>query len=335
MDILSLNEIKPYSTNVLNTELIRTGTKTSTGSCFFYSLFLPFKHFRDMNEEDKITYIQKKRKELSEKIGMEEWFHIQEGNVAFLQIIEKMRSMIHQIPEILKNEDCQDMLKFYHINDITIDLLFTLLDPKVVECDILPEWDICISKQNDKHHLLEDMKKTWHDIYRDKIEISIEELEKKLLPEIPKMTYEKKCNVIHKLSQLSFPIFDYVSSQSLLEFKNGISDIHKWLDVFIFTSVSDFIDLDVNILIINYETGKPYEGMKLLYHEKTFDNDYPFVVLLYFKDVHFESLGKKMIIQNKTIIQRFFKKNDPFIITCLTYLENDQSMMMDELNESV
>jgi len=42
--------------------------------------------------------------------------------------------------------------------------------------------------------------------------------------------------------------------------------------------------------------------------------------------MHFESLGKKITVNNKNVIHRLFKKDDPFIITCLTYLEEDEEL---------
>lgn len=324
LDFLQVNETKPYSTSVLNTELIRTGTDPS-GSCFFYSLYYPFKEFRELSNDERKVYIENKRMELANKIHFEEWFLIQNGNIAFLQIIETMRVIMHSIPKLLL--DNQEYFEKYDVNPIAIDILFTLLNPNLVEQEILPQWDMECSKKyqaENEESYLEQIKNTWYDIYKIKVKKAIEDLEKKIDSNVPKMSTDKKSKVVQKLSLLSYPIFDFVTSKALSDFKAEISDTKKWLNVFIFSSVVDYLNLKVNIIILDEQTGMPYEGMKLLYKKNVFRNENPFVVILYFKDMHFESLGKKTVVNKKTIIQRLFKKDDPFIITCLSYLEEDE-----------
>jgi len=341
MEILPLEATEPFSTNVLNTELVRTGT-SGEGSCFFYSLYMPFKEFRSLSPQDKEEYIRKKREELAAKINYDEWFLIQNGNLAYLQIIETMRMMIHSIPSILCEN--QQYLEKYNVDEMAIEILFLLLNPTVVEREILPQWDMECSRsvstmtsgksvdgqENDKDAFLEQIKSTWYDIYKTKVKRSIDDLEKRVDPHIQKMTVDKKSKVVQKLSMLSYPIFDFVTSKALSDFKSEISDVHKWLNVFIFSSVMHRIDLKINVIILDADTGMPLEGMKLMYNRKKFDNDYPFVVLLYFKEQHFESLGKKTTVNKKTVINRLFKKEDPFIITCLTYLDSS----VDELDHT-
>ena len=324
MDFLSVNETKSYSTNILNTELVRTGTNSS-GSCFFYALLLPFKQFRSLGEEERLEYITNKRGTLAEKIQMEEWFLIQNGNVAFLQIIQTMGLMIHTIPSVLKEN--QDYFKKYDIDGTALEILFTLLNPSLIEKEILPQWDLDCTKNSSSALFLEDIKNNWYQLYKSKILKAIDDLEKKVDPHIKKMDHEKKAQVVQKLAMLSYPIFDFVTQHALKEFKTEISDPQKWLNVFTFTSVMDYMDMKVNIIIIDSTTGMPYEGMKLFYNKEDFDNENPYAVILYFKDMHFESLGKKQNLpNNKYVINRLFKKDDPFIITCMTYLgqEDDE-----------
>lgn len=319
MEILKSSDTSLYQSNVLNTELIRTGTNSS-GSCFFYSIYIPFQEFRKLTEDNRLEYIKEKRQELADKINNEEWLNIQNGNVAFLQIIETMRIMIHSIPSIIKD----DFIQKYNIDNLAIDILFTLLNPSTVEKEILPQWDTECSQQINKESFMDQMKNKWFEIYKIKIKKSIDDLEKKIDPHINKMSFDQKSKVIDKLSHLTFPIFDFITHKALSNFKNEIADINKWLNIFIFTSVLEYLNLNINIIIIDSETGKPYEGMKLFYDKKKFDNDNCFVVILYFKDIHFESLGRKITTNNKTVIQRLFKKDDPFIITCLSYLEPNE-----------
>jgi len=321
IDILNIDETKPFATKILNKELIRTGTN-SYGSCFFYSIYMPFKYFRTLSEEQKKDFILKKRQELADRIEMEEWFCIQSGHMAFLQIIESMRKIIHTIKEILLEEDNIKYIQQYNLNSDCIKILFTLLNTEIIEKDILPEWDIECSNTNSSEYL-ESIKSAWFAIYKNRIMKAIDELENELDPQTPRMTLDKKQKVIQKLSLLSYPIFDFIASRALHDFKEDIKNPQKWLNIFIFASVLQYMDININILIIDYETGMPYEGMKLIYKKENFENDHPFVVILYFKDMHFESLGQKTILNNKTVINRLFRKDDPFIITCLSYLDNE------------
>jgi len=255
--------------------------------------------------------------------------------------------MIHSIPSILCEN--QHYLEKYNVDEMAIEILFMLLNPSVVEKEILPQWDMECSRsvlsessssssakadvtafQEEKEAFLEQIKNTWYDIYRTKVKRSIDDLEKRVDPHIQKMSLEKKTKVVQKLSLLSYPIFDFVTSKALSDFKSEIGDVHKWLNIFIFSSVMHRIDLKINVIILDSETGMPLEGMKLLYDRKKFDNDYPYVVILYFKEQHFESLGKKTTVNKKTVINRLFKKDDPFIITCLTYLDSS----VDELDHT-
>jgi len=324
IDILNLNENKPFVSKILNTELIRTGSNSS-GSCFFYAIYTPFKEFRILNEEQKMEYIKQKREDLADQINLEEWFSIQNGNVAFLQIIENMRKIIHVIKELILDESNSKYLTQYNADKLSFEILFTLLDPKEIENEILPQWDIeCSNKK--ENEFIESIKNSWYNIYKNKIQKSIDNLEKKLDSNFPKMDIEKKLKIIQKLSMLSYPIFDFVTSKALSDFKEDIKNPEKWLNIFIFNSVLQFLNMKVNILIIDSETGMPYEGMKLIYKKDSFDNNYPFIVILYFKEIHFETLGKKVTVNNKTIINRLFKKDDPFIITYLTYLENEDEL---------
>lgn len=311
--ILTPNQQEPFRTNVLNTELWRTGT-AKDGSCFFHSLYMPFKYYRSLSPEKRIEFIAEKRRECADKMNMESWFSIQGGNIAFLQIIETMRELIYTIPKIL--QETQGM---------AMEILFHLLDPSFIENNILPQWDMeCSRDEKSAHFFLDNIKQNWYHIYRKRIDASINEIENRLPSEVERMSEEKKNRVIEKLSLLSFPIFDFVSSKALENFRKEIAQMDKWINIFIYTVIIEMMDLPVNVIFIDYETGMPYEGMKLLYNKKRYEAvDKPFAVLLYFKDLHFESLGKKQVVGGKTIINRLFSKLDPFIITCLTYLEKD------------
>jgi hypothetical protein len=204
-----------------------------------------------------------------------------------------------------------------------VRLLFTLLDPSTVERELLPVWDMeCSKASRESGSFIEDVREKWFDVYKKKIHQLIADLEKKIDPSIPRMLEEQKERVIQKLSFLSYPIFEFIVDETHKEFRDEIRDPKKWLNLFIFMSVQKFMDLRINILLVDASTGMPYEGQRLIYKKEDFENDLNFVVLLYHKDIHYESLGRRVEENGRVMIKRIFRRNDPFIITCLTYLEN-------------
>jgi hypothetical protein len=317
MEFLKTNENGSFQTNILNMELIRTGT-IKNGSCFFYSLFYPFQYFRKMSELKKNEFIKEKRKELADKIDLDGWFSLQNGNIAFIQITQTLNKIIHSIPSFLYNHkeslSCNDV--------VCLEILFTLLNPSTIEKEILPVWDIQCSQINMSGScMLEVIKQEWNEIYKKKITEKINEIEKNLSKEVDKMSEEKKNATIIKLANISNTIFDFVANYTLNEFKNEIEDVSKWINVFTLYSIVHAMDVKMNILLIDSETGTIYDGMKLFYKKEMFNNDYPYVLILYFKQMHFECLGRKYINNDKTCINRLFKKDDPIIIACLSYLD--------------
>ncbi|NDE13533.1 hypothetical protein EBZ80_01205 [bacterium] len=319
MQFLEPNKTDVYPTKVLSTELVRTGTDSS-GSCFFYAVMQAFKSFRELDEERREDHIRRAREELAGKIGQEDWFTIQNGTMAFLQIIEMMRRMIHTIPEILEKQE--EFLQKYDVNGRAVRILFLLLDPATVEREVLPLWDMeCSKASREGRSFIEDVREKWFDIYKTKIQKLILDLEKKVDPSVPKMPEEQRQRVIQKLSLLSYPIFEFIVNEAHKAFLQEIRDPNKWLNLFIFLSVQKFMDLKVNVLLLDASTGMPYEGQRLIFKKKDFENDLNFVVLLYHKDMHYESLGRRIEENGRVMIKRIFRRNDPFIITCLTYLE--------------
>ena len=322
MEFLKIDESDSYQSNILNRELIRTGS-SNDGSCFFYSIFYPFQFFRKLSVPERSEYIGNKRREIAERIDLNGWFSLQNGNIAFLQITQALNKIIHSIPRVLYEN--HDYLTQNNLDLLSLEILFTLLNPTTIEKEILPTWDIKCSQinENQAESMLGIIKKEWCKLYEQKIREKINNIEKNLNKNIDKMTDQKKEAVIQKLANISNIIFDFVANYALDEFKTEIRDPTRWINIFILHGVIINIDLKMNIIFIDSETGSLYEGMKLYYKKEMFSNDNPFVLLLYFKQMHFECLGRKYIQNNKMYINRLFKKDDPIVMTCLSYLDAD------------
>jgi len=320
--------------------LIRTGIETQ-GSCFFHALYMAFKSFRQLSVEEKKIYVEKQRKHLSQKISLQSWFSIQNGDVAFFQIIEMMRIMIYVIPSLLQDpKECTTLSSIYKIDTRILETLFNLLDPLQVDRQVLPHWDVeCCKLEKQDVTLTKDifvhrMKSKWHELYQKNIVQAIDELEKTLDPTIDRMTESQRLGVIHKLSDISYFLFDFVVEKAFSAFRQDIANYSTWINTFHYLYLIDSMEIDMNVIFIDATTGLPYEGMR--YFSKPFlQQQENYIVLLYFPDYHFESIGE---ISNpssssssgngrKRIIHRIFSKDHPLIQSYFEYLATTRPVM--------
>ena len=300
---------------------MRSGVEPQ-GSCFFHAVYSAFRHFRDYSPEEKNIFVKAKRKELADSISVTTWFQIQDGDVAFLQIIEMMRIMVYLIPSFLTDPKEMSVLTSYNIDVQVLEVLFNLLDPTQVDYHMLPDWDVecCKMEKNEisKDILLHRMKSKWHQIYQDNIRRAIQQIEKDLDPGVEKMCETKKLAVIHKLSELSYFLFDFVVEKALLNFKEDITNYTTWINTFHYLYLVESMNIDANILFMDATTGLPYDGMRYF----TIPENTNYIVLLYFPDYHFESLGEITTMTKKKVMNRIFSSDHPFIQKFMDYLKH-------------
>jgi len=314
---------EPYTSHLMpEISLIRTGVEPQ-GSCFFHSVYSAFRNFRELSAEEKNMYVKKKRKDLADNISVSTWFQIQNGDVAFLQIIEMMRIMVYLIPSFLTDPKETSVLTSYNIDTQVLEVLFNLLDPTQVDGQMLPDWDVecCKMEKNElsKDILLHRMKSKWHQIYQENIQKAIQKIEEDLDPGVEKMCETKKLAVVHKLSELSYFLFDFVVEKALLNFKEDISNYTTWINTFHYLYLVESMNLDADILFIDASTGLPYEGMRYFPLASTATN---YIVLLYFPDYHFESLGERTTLRDRKVINRIFPSDHPFITGFIDYVHH-------------
>jgi hypothetical protein len=311
-----------FQTKILNTELYKTNIKDS-GSTFFYAINYAFKTFRLLNENQKELYIKEIRENLANKITIELWIEMSKGSIAYLKIIETIRTIIFNVIKIFEFEDLYEKLK---INKNEMNILFTLINNDILEKQIITLWEMECSKLKYNNQIyLKQLKDIWFKLFYEAIQHSIENIENNLNKNIKKLNADKKHKIIIKLSSISNIIFDYIILKAFENFIDGIKDYNKWLPLNIISQIYSFSDINANLLIIDYNTGLLYEGMKHIYKKDDFNIEKPFIIILYINEYHFECLGKKMINNNKITINRLFSRDEPFIITCLSYFDFNYS----------
>lgn len=319
---LAASSSEAYVSNLCpDISLLRTGVEPQ-GSCFFHAVYSAFRQFRNLSPEEKHLYVKAKRKELADNVSVTTWFQIQDGDVAFLQIIEMMRIMVYLIPSFLTDPKETSVLMSYNIDTQVLEVLFNLLDPTQVDYHMLPDWDVeCCKMDKDeisKDILLHRMKSKWHQIYQENIQRAIQQIEADLDLSVEKMCETKKLAVVHKLSELSYFLFDFVVEKALLNFKEDITNYTTWINTFHYLYLVESMNLDANILFMDASTGLPYDGMRYF----TIPEDSNYIVLLYFPDYHFESVGETTTMNRKKVINRIFPSHHPFIRQFMDYLRN-------------
>jgi hypothetical protein len=187
---------------------------------------------------------------------------------------------------------------------------------------LFPRFDMeCIQPENfenDDTLLYHYLRSRFVNIYRTIIEEEIDLLEMNV--KVPKWNTEKKNKIIDTLTNVSHGIFSYVCERAIDDFQEEVRNVEIWLNVYQFYHILNSTQSSLNIFIIDANTMLPYVGLDMDYNETL-----PCVVILYFSDHHFESIG---IERRKTKkIYRTLPFHDPFIQSIVTYLKKQQEDM--------
>jgi len=326
-DILPVQETKVYYTSTYEKPLLRTGVAVD-GSCFFHSFFMAWKEFRDLSTEEKKMYILSHRKQFADRLDIRNWLAIQDGSVAFVQILEMMRIVIHLLPSMTLDQTQKKIFDTFHVDPDHLRILFELLGPTEVDQEMLPDWDVecCRLEKNpdtQKEILLHRMKSTWREIYREKITYKLESLESE--PDIPRMDEKSRLSIIHKLSDLSYFMFDYVVQKAFDDFRHEVCNYDTWVDLQHYLYLSDHIHstFGLSVLFLDASTGTPFEGQRYFLESSSARREKDgYVVLLYFPENHFEPIGEisESRQDGKRVITRIFDASHPLIVSIFDYL---------------
>jgi hypothetical protein len=307
MQSLDPNEIKALELDWTTTDMIRTGVPMD-GSCFFHSLFYAYRTFRELTKEGRVDYIKEKRSDLAVSLTVNKWLNIQNGSVALIQISEMMRTMIVETPDLIINSNKSE-------SEI-MQILFALLDTHTIDQHILPEWDTECSHTEDNFDsevFLNRMKSSWHQLFYNYIVKHIDHLEKEYDPPML-MSTEERLKVVHKLASMSYMIFDIVLKKAYEQFQNEIKEPTTWIDIYSLLYIIDELDLGYNIILIDATTQQIFKGMRI-FSDPSNDDEDTYIVLLYFPEFHFESVGKIMYAEDGVTksVSRFFTNDDDII----------------------
>jgi hypothetical protein len=308
MQSLDPDEIKPLELDWTTTNMIRTGVPMD-GSCFFHSLFYAYRTFRELTEEGRVEYIKQKRSDLAVSLTINKWLSMQNGSVALIQISEIMRTIIVETPDLIIGASKSD-------SEI-MQILFALLDTHTIDQHILPEWDTECShtEENfDSEVFLNRMKSSWYQLFYNYIVKHIEHLEKEYDPPML-MSTEERLKVVHKLASMSYIIFDMVLKKAYEQFQKEIKEPSSWIDIYSLLYIIDELDLAYNIILIDATTGQVFKGMKMFSRASNDEEDNTYMILLYFPEFHFESVGKIMYAEDDVTksVSRFFTNDDDII----------------------
>lgn len=322
--------LDPYVNHYVNCpfysqeKILRSGVPMN-GSCFFYSLYYGFKTFRDLNDNEKLNFIKDKRKSLSDELTIEKWLELQNGSIALLQFSSILRIMIYTMTFLLECEKEVKKLEKYGINIEHLKILNELLTISIMDKKLFPRFDMeCIHPEhleNDNTLLYHYLQSTFVSIYKTIITEEIDLLEMNV--NVPKWSEEKKSKIIDTLSLVSNGIFSYVCNRAINDFKEEIRNVEIWLNIYQFYYVLNSTQHNMNIFIIDANTMLPYVGLDVEY-----DENLPCVVILYFSDHHFESMGIEKKKSKK--IYRTLPYHDPFIQAIVNYLDEQKDNLARE-----
>jgi len=308
--------------------LIRTGS-CNDGSCFFYSLNTAFKEFRDATEEEKKDFIMNQRRTLSEQLLESDWMNVQQGHLAFLQIIFTLRSLFF-------------ILHFLHKSEMEQQCLVTPKDGKMTEQmetwkeewkSLLQEphafslWVTCFPIE----YLDQDFLSEWNQQLSPKTTITKEMIFRTLLSLIEQRCQDvfetmeekgkqteidgtmKEC-MVNGLCDLWKLILEKCIQQTFSQQKKRIETYSTWVDMDTILCILSY--LPYQVIFLHADTEQVYFDTSSLSqnHVKDNEEEEEVIVLLYYPDCHFENIGKVVVHENnRQKIIRLFTSQDSFI----------------------
>ena len=240
------------------------------GSAFFYAFFSWRKDFRDLNVEDKHSYIVNERKKLIENISDEDIIRETDFLVRFVE-------MYKMVLILLTNNKLYEPLS--NLKKEIIDIIFQLIPTEILQNEMVINFESVLidleqpTKEDFNNHFLS--------IYKKFINIRINEIEKNVKEKWSESLRNKIINVL--ILEIDM-IFDHVFKETITESKESISCVNSWL------SVSQFLSLaptDINVLVIDAIKMCPLEI------QMDYDETKHCIILLYYPDHHYEILGRK------------------------------------------
>ena len=302
--------------------LVRTGS-SSDGSCFFHSLNLAFREFRDANDEEKREFIDHQRRLLASQLDTTEWMTLNQGHFASVQVLQTLRSCIFVLHSVLQyngpfdekdDSSAASMLIAWKkewdpvIKHSAIDIWSRLFPFEYVDLQLLGDWHNSLS-QNDLV-TIENMREVLLDLSNKRTE---EVLHPLLVA--GQLREDEAQGITSGVRELWSVIFDHSIFKTLDMLRKRIADVSTWVDMDVVLALAPYLPYD--LIFLHAETLEVYFDTVMVSRRQTRPEDEQEVILLlYHPDCHFESLGR--VVANpttkRTKIVRVFSSRDPFIL---------------------
>lgn len=283
-----------------NCDFIRTGIPMDS-NCYYNAILYPFKYYRDYSKKKKEEYIKEKKNHFFKSFTIEEWI---KNEKSLDNIIDLFRIIVYQ--GYIESDICDK----YQINQKNYSILCDFLNTDIFDEKIIKRFESYKTKILESENQLSMMKIYLAEIIKEEFLLQTNIVEKNIKNE-DIISNEKKNKIINILIENYLNVFNYMIDFSFNNFKENNE---TWLDISYFHNINKINHLDINVIFIDVTTGYPYKEIK----QYEIDEEKPFIVILYFPDFHFETIGKK----KDDKLYRIFNYNDPFIQKIINYIEN-------------
>jgi hypothetical protein len=307
--ILPPDEKEKFSTP-LDANLIRTGS-LADGACFFYSMNLAFRDFRDASVAEKKDFIENQRKTLADELVMEDWFGINKGHFCFLQILYTLRNCIFVLHYLAsgnaKEADKERWMADWGdiVGDDTFDIWVRFFPVQKVDNDLLNKWHNEIS--NAPVISPELLVTSLRNVCSSHMDEVLEKWKGDTLTE------QEKVSIKNGMYGFWEKLLQRCISKALYLQKLRVGTYNTWADMDTILSTTPYLPYDV--IFIHAESKEVYfDTMSMSQKPLPTETEREVVVLLYYPDCHFENIGR--IISNeegKQKIIRMFSNKDEFI----------------------
>lgn len=268
-------------------DLVRTGT-LSDGSCLFHSILKaiePSYNIAKKTEKEKI--VKKLRENISDSIDIDTYLSLSNGELAKIEISQYINDLLVKLYNL--TTDCKPFLKEEKGFTFISNIIQKSLKPYKIISQII-DYNTLDSYKSTAFNNSEVMQyaEKWYDVTVNNTVID-EEL-KENLKDIINIICEDAITSCHG------------------KYKKKIKDCSEWANDFMYKLISDFLNIDIYIIII--ETGLPY-NMGLGAQENITSGKRDAVIVGSIDESHFESIGYKTKEMDE--IQRVFAPDDKVI----------------------
>ena len=330
MRILPAEEKERFSMSV-DSNLIRTGS-VADGACFFYSMNLAFRDFREATAEEKKEFIENQRTTLAEELSLEDWMSINDGHFCFLQLLYTIRNAIFILHYLASGKSSSSDKERWIadwgdcVEDDSFEIWTQFFPLQMVDNELFNSW----------HNQLSQSKKITLELISSSLkELCSQHLDKRL-ENFGKQ--EEKNSLKEGMYEFWANLVSKCIHKSLFLQKQRIANYSTWADMDTILSISPY--LPYHLIFIHAESKEIYFDTTTISgispkveqddHDEKVDkvdkddkdekddkenekDEKEVVLLLYYPDCHFENVGR--IVANEDGKQKIIRvfPNDSFI----------------------